>query len=184
MYLNANHVRIHGGRADRNGDYGIELSGTNEKVRGTEVNGNGVASTVFGSGIIFDFAGGIAEHVTASGNALDGISLGRQPADSGPTGKVKNSKAYANGRRGIFVEGDQGTIKDSNASANLGAGIYTSGESERIDGNHADANGYDGGSDGSGLGIETTNHPTTTPTGHNEASGNDAAAQCNPTTLC
>ena len=24
------------------------------------------------------------------------------------------------------------------------------------------------------FGIETTNHPTTTPSGHNEASGNDA----------
>lgn len=184
MYLIANHVRVHGGRADGNGEYGIEFSGLNQQVEGTEVGGNGVGNPALGSGIIFEYAGGIVDGVTASGNALDGISLGRQPAQTGPTGTIKNSKAYANVRRGIFVDGEHGTVKDSTALANRHAGIYTSGESERIDGNHADANGYDGGSDGTGLGIETINHPTTTPTGHNEASGNDAPAQCNPTSLC
>ena len=74
-------------------------------------------------------------------------------------------------------------IKSSTASGNDGCGITVLGNAASLKSNRTDGNGFAGGSDLGGLGINVTNY-TTPPVGKNTARGNDDPAECQPALLC
>jgi hypothetical protein len=118
---------------------------------------------------------------------LHGISI------TGASGSVASSQASGNGGDGILINGNSARVTSSRVWGNDANGIEISGDTSTIgqapgrassDRNRADANGFpNGAANNSGLGIFAHTFATP-PVGRNEASGNDAAAQCDPTNLC
>lgn len=164
---------------------GIIISGVSARVSATTSSSNSDADD--GIRIVGNFA-----HVTssrASGNGANGISI------TGDSASVVSSQTNGNEIDGIHIDGAKARIRSSVASTNDDDGIDVSGAFAKIgqlrggassDRNHADFNGFpDGASDGFGQGFFVDSFTlATVPVGHNEASGNDDPAECNPIHLC
>ena len=151
-------------------DAGIAVSGDSASIKSSSASGNAnsIGIEVFGDSAKIQSS-------TASGDLL-GIEV------QGNSATIQSSTASGN-LRGIYVLGDSAKIQSSTASGNSDFGIEAQGDAASVSGNHADGNGYSGGSDRAGLGINAFDF-STAPVGKNTARGNDDPTECNPTYLC
>ncbi len=203
----SNNVQILHVTTSGNVNDGVDLNGNSPRLIAVSAVGNG------GDGFDVDASSTrlVLKNSTASGNSFTGYDLTgsfriarSEASGNGSDGMnllsfgssiIRRSTLLGNGGIGLTVDGDGVRIVASRADGNAGGGIFVDGDAAKIgrvrggarsDPNHADGNGFVGGaSDGSGLGISVTfSSPAAAPVGRNEASGNDGAAECDPSNLC